>query len=1251
MQLRVIKIVVLLVLMLLSLSRTYSQCVGPTTNATSNAFSVSLQGSATGYPLQATVTTITNVSCPGYSDGAIDISVTGGSPPYTFAWSDSSFDEDADNLVAGTYSVVIGDANNCSFSITDILVIEDDHILPIITCPADITQTADPSVCQAAISVPLAVASDNCIIVTIVNDYTHTADASAIYPVGTTVVTWTVTDGSNNTATCAQTITVTDDEMPAFVDCPFINTTATATAGTCDVSLSVVPPATTDNCSVSGVVGERSDGLALNSPYPVGVTLLSWVLSDIHGNTSSCKQRVEVYETEPPVFAACPLADITADADPNLCEKIGLIFSQPIATDNCSGVTITGVRSDALDLGDPYPLGTTVIVWTAADIVGNTSSCQQNVLISDIEPPVFVCPTVSITEYTDDGQCQATNVMIQQPIGMDNCGTFTIISSVRSDAQVMAAPFNLGTTTITWTATDAAGNTNTCSQDVIVIDVDAPVFSNCPITPITESLDIGACTKNIAVAQPAGYDNCSTFNPIGTRSDGQALNDPYSAGITTIVWTATDASGNSSTCMQQITLNDTQAPQFAQCPLPDLSSSGTCAGATLTINTPSVSDNCSVVSIVGVRSDLAPLTAAYPGGTTVITWTATDTNGNLSTCTQNVVVSGTAASLAFATCPLPDLTATTVANVCNAPVTILTPQATNSCSGDIATVNGTRSDNLTINDPYPVGTTVITWTASNAMGQTAVCTQNVIVSDGATPVFALCPLPNLSGTTNGSCTATVSVTPPSGSDACGIFNVVGTRSDGQSLSADYPIGNTIITWTADDGNGNVAICTQNVLISDNTIPTFADCPLSPITATLTSGCSAIVTIPVPTVNDNCGGTVQVAGTRSDNQALNVPYPKGTTTITWTAFDAVGNQTTCTQTVVINDLTAPVFATCPMANVTATAATNTCSQIITLTTPTAGDNCSGSIGVSGTRSDGQLLSAAFSVGTTIVTWTATDVSGNTAICTQNVIVTDVTAPVLSGVPTNTTVSCPIPAPPTVTATDNCSGSVTVNYSQSPATVDCTTGGTITRTWTATDAAGNTVTQTQTITVTGSSPPLTIASYTIINAQTGVNNGSISIVPSGGNCGGAYTYQWSGPSVWTGASTATGPTISGLPGGYWYFVTVTCGTQTVVGSYWVKNGRTRTKAEDNTGTIEAMQVFPNPFQAVTSILFELNEQQSVQLIVYDMAGREVSLLFKGTVEADKLQEISFEANDLPAGTYICRLITEKGETVEEKLVLLK
>ncbi|SDS53054.1 T9SS type A sorting domain-containing protein [Gramella sp. MAR_2010_147] len=77
--------------------------------------------------LMAQVDEVTHVSCFGFSDGAIDISVSGGTPPYSYDWDDIAEEnepEDRTGLFAGTYSVIITDDNGCEVSLDDILVDE-----------------------------------------------------------------------------------------------------------------------------------------------------------------------------------------------------------------------------------------------------------------------------------------------------------------------------------------------------------------------------------------------------------------------------------------------------------------------------------------------------------------------------------------------------------------------------------------------------------------------------------------------------------------------------------------------------------------------------------------------------------------------------------------------------------------------------------------------------------------------------------------------------------------------------------------------------------------------------------------------------------------------------------------------------------------------------------------------------------------------------------------------------------------------
>src|SRR5207253_1363942 len=192
-------------------------------------------------------------------------------------------------------------------------------------------------------------------------------------------------------------------------------------------------------CAVATIVGTRSDALALNAPYPVGTTTVTWVATDIHGNTHSCTQTIIVTDDERPVIT-CP-ANITHTADAGVCSYT-VNIGNATATDNCAVATIVGVRSDAAALNAPYPVGTTTVIWTATDIHGNVSiTCTQTIVVTDNEKPVITCPA-SITHTADAGVCSYM-VNIGIATATDNCAIATIVGT-RSDALAMNAPYPVG---------------------------------------------------------------------------------------------------------------------------------------------------------------------------------------------------------------------------------------------------------------------------------------------------------------------------------------------------------------------------------------------------------------------------------------------------------------------------------------------------------------------------------------------------------------------------------------------------------------------------------------------------------------------------------------------------------------------------------------------------------------------------------------------------------------------------------------
>ncbi len=124
------------------------------------------------------------------------------------------------------------ETTTCQFTITVV-----DNQVAVLTCPADITQTNDAGLCEALVTVPQPTVADNCPTdpAGLVNDYNGTADATDVYPVGTTIVTWTYTDGGGNSVDCTMNVTVTDDEAPEILCVgapPSGAGTATTTPGT-----------------------------------------------------------------------------------------------------------------------------------------------------------------------------------------------------------------------------------------------------------------------------------------------------------------------------------------------------------------------------------------------------------------------------------------------------------------------------------------------------------------------------------------------------------------------------------------------------------------------------------------------------------------------------------------------------------------------------------------------------------------------------------------------------------------------------------------------------------------------------------------------------------------------------------------------------------------------------------------------------------------------------------------------------------
>ena len=192
--------------------------------------------------------------------------------------------------------------------------------------------------------------------------------------------------------------------------------------------------------------------------------------------------------------------------------------------------------STAVGAGDQNATGvpTTDICGTAHGAATNIGSSEATT--ADTETPVANCPGTQTASNTA-GQCGA-NVSFTIPDPTDNC------SATSSASPASGSFFNVGTTQVTVTATDGAGNTDQCTFNISVEDTENPTVT-CP-SDITVSVDDATnCTAIVNYTTPTASDNCSG---VGAVSCSPASGSVFALGSNTVTCSATDNAGNTGQC-------------------------------------------------------------------------------------------------------------------------------------------------------------------------------------------------------------------------------------------------------------------------------------------------------------------------------------------------------------------------------------------------------------------------------------------------------------------------------------------------------------------------------------------------------------------------------------------------------------------------------------------------------------------------------------------------------------------------------
>jgi gliding motility-associated-like protein len=265
---------------------------------------------------------------------------------------------------SGTYDITVTGSNGCAVTSLPITVTIGDDVAPIIVAPLNVNVNPNLGCTAVGVALGTPVVSDNCTVASVTNN------APGLFPIGTTTVTWTVTDGAGNTATATQLVNVVDQIAPEAT------APANVTVNTnnfCDATgVNLGTPEATDNCTIASIVNDAP------ASFPIGTTVVTWTITDATGNFTTVTQNVTVVDTEAPVVV---LQSAAVQLDAN---GVGVLTFAAIdngSSDNC-GIAEVTIDQTTFDCGQ---VGFNTVTVTITDNSGNQSEAQViiNVIASD----------------------------------------------------------------------------------------------------------------------------------------------------------------------------------------------------------------------------------------------------------------------------------------------------------------------------------------------------------------------------------------------------------------------------------------------------------------------------------------------------------------------------------------------------------------------------------------------------------------------------------------------------------------------------------------------------------------------------------------------------------------------------------------------------------------------------------------------------------------------------------------------------
>jgi len=397
--------------------------------------------------------------------------------------------------------------------------------------PPGHTITPPPDATKEAVSADGALVNyDNATVDPPDESATCTPGSGSQFPIGTTTVTCTAGDAND-----AHFNVTVQDTTPPTIDAHSDVTDSTSTA---DKAVSYTAPDGHDAVGPVTVACLPGSG----SSFAIGTTPVTCTATDGAGLQSQTQFNVIVSDTgAPAISVAAPLP--TEATGPG-----GAVVNYTVNTSDNSGVT-PSVDCGGHGPGSPFSLGTTHVTCTATDGASNHASTDFDVTVQDTTKPTLSLPS-NIAVEADSAAGKAVTY---------SASASDLVSSVTPNCSpASGSTFPVGTTTVTCTATDAAGNSQSGGFNVTVTDASGPVFSSVPGAFNAEAN--GPTGSVVNYTTPTAVDTVDGPQLVSCSPASHTL---FPLGSTTVQCTAADNHGNSSSASFQVAVVDTTPPTLA----------------------------------------------------------------------------------------------------------------------------------------------------------------------------------------------------------------------------------------------------------------------------------------------------------------------------------------------------------------------------------------------------------------------------------------------------------------------------------------------------------------------------------------------------------------------------------------------------------------------------------------------------------------------------------------------------------------